>query len=195
MEAQKNNVSGQWISGDNMFAGQWVNRNNGQRITISNSMIDENNEMILITSIGEMSMDELSRNYIQDTESGDQIIDNNVTPASPENYLLPEDQDLLNQKVQYKPQSQPSFIEQKPVSKYQDVLDKFFGENKSSLLNLKIDFDFNIDELKTLMKYIDLNTDDIAEYVFDNMINKEKIKKEIDKIINNKFKTKNNKNI
>ena len=37
------------------------------------------------------------------------------------------------------------------------------------------------------MKYVDLNVDDICEYVYENIFNKDTIKNAIDKLITNKL--------
>ena len=44
--------------------GDWINKNTGQKIHIKNSVID-GDQMIIITNLGQLSMDEFSRNYIQ----------------------------------------------------------------------------------------------------------------------------------
>ena len=44
--------------------GDWINKNTGQKIHVKNSVID-GDQMIIITNLGQLSMDEFSRNYIQ----------------------------------------------------------------------------------------------------------------------------------
>lgn len=205
-------VSGSWSGQDNMFAGQWINKNTGEKITISNSIID-NNEMILITSIGQMSMDELG-DYIQlgEEEKTPQVSmkqtnkksSNNVNQTSVEvkqeindnfsNYLLPEDEALLNSSTPIVTNSNnyihtvtPSNKEVKEIHTTNNtILEKFFKDNKASI-NININFDFDEDELKTIMKYVDVSLDDVCEYVYENLFNKETIKKEIHTVIYNKL--------
>ena len=204
-------VSGNWSGQDNMFAGQWINKNTGEKITISNSLIDENNQMILMTSIGQISMDELSE-YIQlgEEEEAPQVsmkqtnkkssntIKQTLSEVKQEinddfpNYLLPEDQELLNGtpkvvKNNYIPTVTPSNKQVKEVHTTNNViLEKFFKDNKASI-NININFDFDEDELKTIMKYVDVSLDDVCEYVYENLFNKETIKKEIRTVIYDKL--------
>lgn len=185
----KAKVTGQWVAEDNMFSGKWINRITGEKITINNSLID-NNEMILITSIGQLTMDELSKNYVQDIDGENEIITPDNQPNLnnyEEKYLLPEDQDILNQKVSSRKPIVTNTIQvETKLSKNQNVLDKFFNHNTVKF-DIDIDFDCNYDELKTLMKYVDLNVDDICEYVYENIFNKDTIKNAIDKLITNKL--------
>lgn len=181
-----NGVSGTWTSEDNMFSGRWINRETGEKINITNSLINENNEMILMTSIGQLTMDELSRYYIQDTdESVSEPVNDNSISSSMDKYLLPEDKDLLNRKVT-KPQKE---IIQEPVknNKHNEILEKFFKDNQNISCDINLNFDFNINELKTIMKYTDVTVDDICEYIYENIINKENIKKEISYLFNDKI--------
>lgn len=188
-------VSGNWVSEDNMFSGIWVNRETGQRITISNSMINENNEMILMTSIGQMSMNELSRYYVQDTDDTPEVSmgETPTNQSDNDSYLLPEDRNILDRKITSKPiqtihQEDPEEIIIKTNKKRnEEILDKFFSDNKNIVLNIVMSFDFNEEELKTIMKYTDVTIDDICEYIYENIVNKENIKKEINQIIFSKL--------
>jgi len=180
-------VTGTWNGGDNMFFGNWIHRDTGEKITITNSLINENNQMILMTSIGQLTMDELSRYYIQDTdeEVKTEISEQPILNDNETNYLLQEDRDLLDRKIS----SQPKQIEQKVnITKNKDILDKFFNDNKNISLNINVNFDFNEDELKTIMKYTDVTEDDISEYIYEYIVNKEKIKSEINNLLLNKLK-------
>ena len=200
-------VSGNWYGQDNMFAGQWINKNTGEKITINNSLIDENNQMILMTSIGQMTMDELS-DYIQlggeeespavsmkqtNVKSSTTSMKQNTQMPTDviDDYLLPEDKALLNGTphkdildVPYVTTS-PSTPQPKQDAKHKDILDKFFGNKESTTLKVDMNFNFDIDELKTLMKYIDLNLDDICEYIYENVVNKDALKKQIKETIYN----------
>ena len=197
------NVNGTWTTDDNMFSGRWINKNTGQKITKSNSIID-NNEMILMTSIGQMTMDEWSRDYIQyiDEEPAVSIkeskplkntsIQNNISTELVEDYMLPEDKVLLTGTpvIQKTPMDNVNTITTTTISsipnKNNEVLEKFFKDNTVKT-DIHINFDFNEDELKTIMKYMNININDITEYVYENIINKDTIKEQISNIILNKL--------
>ena len=201
-------VSGNWAGQDNMFAGQWINKNTGEKITINNNLIDENNQMILITSIGQMSMDELG-DYIQIGEEETPQVSmkpsnkKSSTITTKQNmqiseevindYLLPEDKALLNgtpQVVENNNYIPEVTLNNKPVKEVHTtnnvILEKFFKDNKASI-NININFDFDEDELKTIMKYVDVSLDDVCEYVYENLFNKETIKREIRTVIYDKL--------
>ena len=61
--------------------GDWINKNTGQKIHVKNSVID-GDQMIIITNLGQLSMDEFSRNYIQvsDDISRKETFDREVRP-------------------------------------------------------------------------------------------------------------------
>lgn len=200
-------ISGNWSGQDNMFAGQWINKNTGEKITVNNSLIDENNQMILITSIGQMTMDELG-DYIQMGEEEEAPMvsmkqtnaklsttsakQNTQMPTEViDDYLLPEDKALLNGTPHKDILDIPHTItsqstqQTKQETKHKDILDKFFGNEESTTLKVNMNFNFDIDELKTLMKYIDLNLDDICEYIYENVVNKDAVKKQIKETIYN----------
>ena len=203
-----NGVTGNWFGQDNMFAGQWINKNTGEKITINNSLIDENNQMILMTSIGQMTMDELS-NYIQLGEDDSPAVSMKQTNVKSSNtsvkqntqmpteviddYLLPEDKALLNGTTNKDISDIPYVTittslnpsKTKQDTKNKDILDKFFGNEESTTLKVDMNFNFDINELKTLMKYIDLNLDDIGEYIYENVVNKDALKKQIKETIFN----------
>ena len=108
-----------------------------------------------------------------------------------DNYLLPEDKALLNG-VPHKDildvphvMTSSSAPQTKQETKHKDILDKFFGNEESTTLKVDMNFNFDINELKTLMKYIDLNLDDICEYVYENVVNKDAVKKQIKETIYN----------
>jgi len=108
-----------------------------------------------------------------------------------DDYLLPEDKALLNgtphKDILDVPHvtTSPSIPQTKQETKHKDILDKFFGNEKSTTLKVNMNFNFDIDELKTLMKYIDLNLDDICEYIYENVVNKDALKKQIKETIYN----------
>ena len=108
----------------------------------------------------------------------------NSISSSMDKYLLPEDKDLLNRKVT---KQQKEIIQEPVKNKHNDILEKFFKDNQNISCDINLNFDFNIDELKTIMKYTDVTVDDICEYIYENIINKENIKKEISYLFKDKI--------
>jgi len=163
-----------------MISGVWVNKNTGEKIVVSNTIID-GNDMILITNIGQLSMEEFSRNYIQASddiydESG-KVIDSK--PVNVEDIITPTKSNT----------AKVVDIFDAPVSKKQKakepeeytVLDKFFNKiddnDKEQLIDININFDvLPIEKFKTLIEYLDIDKTIIAQYISEKLINNEAIK-------------------
>ena len=174
---------------NDMVSGVWVNKNTGEKITVSNSVIDGNN-MILMTNIGQISMDEFSRNYIQASddifdESGkvidhqpidvnDIVItnDNTINERNNSSYYYKSD-DLSNIIVSSKKEKAQIIINDTEPEEYK-VLEKFFNklDNPESLISIDIDFEkLPLDKLKTLVEYLDIDKEIIAKYMSEKFIN------------------------
>lgn len=174
---------------NDMVSGVWVNKNTGEKITVSNSVIDGNN-MILMTNIGQISMDEFSRNYIQASddifdESGkvidhqpidvnDIVItnDNIINERNNSSYYYKSD-DLSNIIVSSKKEKAQIIINDTEPEEYK-VLEKFFNklDNLENLISIDIDFEkLPLDKLKTLVEYLDIDKEIIAKYMSEKFIN------------------------
>lgn len=174
---------------NDMVSGVWVNKNTGEKITVSNSVIDGNN-MILMTNIGQISMDEFSRNYIQASddifdESGkvidhqpidvnDIVItnDNTINERNNSSYYYKND-DLSNIIVSSKKEKAQIVTNDTEPEEYK-VLEKFFNklDNPENLISIDIDFEkLPLDKLKTLVEYLDIDKEIIAKYMSEKFIN------------------------
>lgn len=168
--------------GGEMISGKWLNRQTGQTIVVRDSFIDETNKMFLNTSIGQISMDEFSKYYIQASdeeydESG-RVIGNK--PMSPSE-IIGKEEPLKADPIfpQVVSTAQP-IIRQKEEPKIAnfDLIDKIFKKTESRpKADLKIEWaDFPEKELSMLVNYFDVKLDDIAAYIGKHLINENLLK-------------------
>ena len=189
--------------------GDWINKNTGQKIHIKNSVID-GDQMIIITNLGQLSMDEFSRNYIQ---VSDDIYDMNgkiITTneyAQQTNKNLPKVETLDNQEY---------IINDKPVD-FNNIehititndeakataftidessnttsitniglIKKVFDKvNAKPEINVTINFnEFPQAQIATLVNFLDVSIDDIANYLYTEYVNENNVKEQIKSIIN-----------
>lgn len=180
-----------------MISGKWMNKINGNVINVRDTTID-GDSMILMTDQGMLSMEEFTNNYIQVSdeiydESGNviknekpQISEIIQSPKAPNNtsHMLPTDaQDFLEHKTT---NNTPKENEQ---NTYQDnIIKKFFDKIDSKpTINISIIWDeLPINELNTLVKFLDIDKKDIAQFIIDKYLNREQItnamEKKLDKL-------------
>lgn len=183
--------------------GEWMNKNTGQKIHVRNSIID-GDQMIIITNIGHMSMEEFSRNYIQASneiynENG-QVIGNendnmqhqqksindiNIETINDQEYLI-DDKPV---KFDIAKQSTIS-IEQLPINQSQikniDLIKKVFSKiNSEPEITVEIKWDdFPKEQISTLVNFLDVDVDDISKYLYSKYVNVDTVKEKINEIIN-----------
>ena len=158
-----------------MISGTWVNKNTGEQVTIHNSVID-GDEMILMTDKGQLTMTEFSANYIQ---VSNEVYDNTGKVIGNESVNI---SDIIPQKTELtiKPDFGKSISSSNSTNTKKEtiqtknnepesfkILEKFF--NKVDVKNLiSIDINFEIlpkHELNTIIEYLDIKIEDIAEYL------------------------------
>jgi hypothetical protein len=183
--------------------GEWINKNTGQKVLIRDAIMGENG-MDIITATGDiLNVDDFSKNYMQASnevydENGQQIgveelssedlgINGEVKEISLgqdyKNNLFAVFGGESNNKSTYnKPKEQK--IEKVKTSKNYDIIKKFFDKFDTNIdIDLTITWtDIPKEGLKTLIDYLDVSKEEISEYIYDNYLNKDKVKE----ILNNK---------
>ena len=186
--------------------GDWINKNTGQKIHIKNSVID-GDQMIIITNIGQLSMDEFSRNYIQ---VSDDIYDMNGKIITTNEYAQQINKNLPKVETL---DTQEYIINDKPVDfnniaiTTDEAKATAFTINKSSNttsitniglikkvfdkvnskpeINVTINFnEFPKEQIATLVNFLDVSIDDIANYLYTEYVNENTVKEQIKSIIN-----------
>lgn len=176
--------------------GEWMNKNTGQTIHVRNSIID-NDQMIIITNIGHMSMEEFSRNYIQASneiynENGQVIGNDNTQPKqeSVNNIKIEtiNDQEYIidDKPVKFDiPKQSTISIDQSPIKNI-DLIKKVFSKiNSEPEINVEIKWDdFPKEQISTLVNFLDVDVDDISKYLYSEYVNVDSVKEKINEIIN-----------
>lgn len=183
--------------------GEWINKNTGQKINVRNSIID-GDQMIIITNIGHMSMEEFSRNYIQ---ASNEIYNENGQVIGSENDNMQHQQKSINDinietindqeyliddkpvKFDIAKQSTIS-IEQLPINQSQikniDLIKKVFSKiDYKPEITVEIKWDgFPKEQISTLVNFLDVDVDDISKYLYSEYVNVDTVKEKINEIIN-----------
>lgn len=186
--------------------GDWINKNTGQKIHVKNSVID-GDQMIIITNLGQLSMDEFSRNYIQ---VSDDIYDMNGKVITTNEYAQQINKNLPKVETL---DTQEYIINDKPVDfnniaiTTDEAKATAFTINKSSNttsitniglikkvfdkvnakpeINVTINFnEFPKEQIATLVNFLDVSIDDIANYLYTEYVNENTVKEQIKSIIN-----------
>ena len=186
--------------------GDWINKNTGQKIHVKNSVID-GDQMIIITNLGQLSMDEFSRNYIQ---VSDDIYHMNAKVITTNEYAQQINKNLPKVETL---DTQEYIINDKPVDfnniaiTTDEAKATAFTINKSSNttsitniglikkvfdkvnakpeINVTINFnEFPKEQIATLVNFLDVSIDDIANYLYTEYVNENTVKEQIKSIIN-----------
>ena len=189
--------------------GDWINKNTGQKIHVKNSVID-GDQMIIITNLGQLSMDEFSRNYIQ---VSDDVYDMNGKIITTNEYAQQINKNLPKVETL---DTQEYIINDKPVD-FNNIehititndeakataftinessnttsitniglIKKVFDKvNAEPEINVTINFnEFPKEQIATLVNFLDVSIDDIANYLYTEYVNENTVKEQIKSIIN-----------
>lgn len=189
--------------------GDWINKNTGQKIHIKNSVID-GDQMIIITNLGQLSMDEFSRNYIQVSDdmydmNGKIITTNEYEQQINKNLPKVETLDTQEYIINYKP-ADFNNIENIAITNDEakataftinessnttsitniGLIKKVFDKvNAKPEINVTINFnEFPKEQIATLVNFLDVSIDDISNYLYTEYVNENTVKEQIKSIIN-----------
>lgn len=192
------------------ITGKWINKNTGEELYVKNNIID-GDQMILITNKGTISLADFSNNYISVSdeiydESGNVIghDDNNTTVVKPQSKPSPvkkvqtiDDQEYLIKDqvvtVQSTLKNTATKKETKKIPANIDtdysLVEKLFNKVKSKpIIDLKIEWDdLPVEQILTLVNFLDININDISTYIYNTYFNEDEIKEKINETIKNKI--------
>lgn len=192
------------------ITGKWINKNTGEELYVKNNIID-GDQMILITNKGTISLAEFSNNYISVSdeiydESGNVIghDDNNTTVVKPQSTPSPvkkvqtiDDQEyLIKDKVVTVQSTLKNTATKKETKKIPGNIDtdyslveKLFNKVQSKpIIDLKIEWDdLPVEQILTLVNFLDINIKDISTYIYNTYFNEDEIKEKINETIKNKI--------
>lgn len=189
--------------------GDWINKNTGQKIHVKNSVID-GDQMIIITNLGQLSMDEFSRNYVQVSDDmydmNGKIITTNeyaqqINKNLPKVEILDTQEYIINDKpVDFNNTEHITITndEAKATAFTIDessnttsitnigLIKKVFDKvNAKPEINVTINFnEFPKEQIATLVNFLDVSIDDISNYLYTEYVNENTVKEQIKSIIN-----------
>lgn len=189
--------------------GDWINKNTGQKIHIKNSVID-GDQMIIITNLGQLSMDEFSRNYIQVSDDmydmNGKIITTNehaqqINKNLPKVETLDTQEYIINDKpvdfnnieritITNDEAKDTAFTINESLNTTSitniGLIKKVFDKvNAKPEINVTINFnEFPKEQIATLVNFLDVSIDDISNYLYTEYVNENTVKEQIKSIIN-----------
>lgn len=195
-----------------MISGKWINRQTGDIVNVRDSIIDGDN-MIIITDRGQIDLPTFSNNYIQASddiydERGNKIGTEKLNTNEIVNASRPVDlkQAKKNELAEYelideivseknKPsqqtvtKSEPSTatVVESPSIKTYDIIDKVFSKiNAMPSIHVDINWsDMPMMQIDTLINYLDVPVEDVAEYIIMKYVNGDRLTNEIIKHLSN----------
>lgn len=191
-----------------MPSGEFINRHTGQKVFVRDCIIQDE-DMMLITDQGQITMTEFSRDFIQVSDElyneNGKVIDrveydaSSIIPTEP-NYpaFNTNIYDDVQQNTDIVPDygydiQQPTVLpvkEEKTSTSYMisKILDKSIEEY--GLPNITIDFDwpeFPKKELNMLINFFDVTVSDISKYIYKNIVNSELVESSINEFVDEEF--------
>lgn len=177
-----------------MISGVWVNKQTGEKIQIMNNIID-GDQMILVTDKGTIDMNEFSANYIQ---CSDEEYDESGNVKGTSSINVAEMIKDVNEHKQSAYMNVNNTYIETPQNKQETkqtqenkILEKFFNkiQNKENLITFEINFDnLPINDLQTIIDYMDIDKTEIAQYIANKLLNKKYIEDAIVSKLNEKLK-------
>lgn len=193
------------------ITGTWINRMNGDKITVRNTFIDGDNMIIQTTDGRQVSMIEF-QNYIQmgddEYDEGGHIIGHVNSGVSNIENIENERRVVVNGTRQMPNMNNNTQIERtvidktiepienktrstvNTVEKESDTLLRKLFEKIELDIDVKVDLDctnFPSKELNMLQTIYDVSTDDISAYILKHIINDEVIKAAVSRYIENQL--------
>lgn len=182
------------------ITGTWINRINGDKLTVRNTFIDGDNMIITTTDGRQITMNEF-QNYIQmsddEYDSNGHMIGKSKITENIENFRNIENERRVvvgntplgnNSYNNNSSQIQRNVIDNtiEPTPKKKETIENRIEETESEKLlkklfeKIELDININVDlncsnfpvsELKMLQTFYDVNIDEISEYMINNIIN------------------------
>lgn len=166
--------------GDAQISGKWVNKRTGQVITVRDAIIEGDN-MIVISDVGQIDMNEFSRDYIQQSDEVYEAPKIPQTPTATIGGIIKEDPTIVSDGVN--PLEVPLTQINNPVKQskqnigHYEMIDKIFVKNETKpRINFEIEWaNFPTKELQMLVDYFDVSIEDISKYISNTFVEQQLI--------------------
>lgn len=174
-----------------MMTGTWVNPSTGDKFTVKDCLVEDNNQAVVYTTDGRrLSLDMVS-SYIQDTNGGEIPATSSATPSisninqDPLDVILPCDK--INSAPQYAQASK------EPKSQNDIILDRAFANIELPPISISIKWEKKAGaKLENLHDLMNISYEDIASYLTRHMTNK--LKEDLTIAVRNSLSKYNNNN-
>lgn len=174
-----------------MMTGTWVNPSTGDKFTVKDCLVEDNNQAVVYTTDGRrLSLDMVS-SYIQDTNGGEIPATSSATPSisninqDPLDVILPCDK--INSALQYAQASK------EPKSQNDIILDRAFANIELPPISISIKWEKKAGaKLENLHDLMNISYEDIASYLTRHMTNK--LKEDLTIAVRNSLSKYNNNN-
>ena len=166
--------------GDAQISGKWVNKRTGQVITVRDAIIEGDN-MIVISDVGQIDMNDFSRDYIQQSDEVYEAPKIPQTPTATIGEIIKEDPTIVSDGVN--PLEVPLTQINNPVKQskqnigHYEMIDKIFVKNETKpRINFEIEWaNFPAKELQMLVDYFDVSIEDISKYISNTFVEQQLI--------------------
>ena len=166
--------------GDAQISGKWVNKRTGQVINVRDAIIEGDN-MIVISDLGQIDMNDFSRDYIQQS---DEVYEAPKIPQAPTatiGEIIKEDPTVVSDGVN--PLEVPLTQINNPVKQskqnigHYEMIDKIFVKNETKpRISFEIEWaNFPAKELQMLVDYFDVSIEDISKYISNTFVEQQLI--------------------
>lgn len=170
-----------------MMTGTWVNPTTGDKFTVKDCLVEDNNQAVVYTTDGRrLSLDMVS-SYIQDVKGGEipAIPSANNINQDPLDIVLPCDK--INSALQYAQASK------EPKSQNDIILDRAFANIELPPISISIKWEKKAGaKLENLHDLMNISYEDIASYLTRHMTNK--LKEDLTIAVRNSLSKYNNNN-
>lgn len=174
-----------------MMTGTWVNPTTGDKFTVKDCLVEDNNQAVVYTTDGRrLSLDMVS-SYIQDTNSGEIPTISSATPSTNNINQDPLDVILPCDKTKFAPQ----YAQASKEPKYQNdiILDRAFANIELPPISISIKWEKKAGaKLENLHDLMNISYEDIASYLTRHMTNK--LKEDLTIAVRNSLSKYNNNN-
>lgn len=159
------------IESGGMVSGKWINPVDGTIINVMNTVIDENNQMLIITDKGTLDMSTFSNNFIQCDEKTLE----ELTPIASQEQIPVQRVEIDNSSVVEPMTTSKQHQQKQTTNTKQDtssIINKLFSKIESKP-NIKIDIDwedFPAEQVNMLINFLDVKKEDVSRYIIDNYL-------------------------
>lgn len=177
-----------------MISGKWFNPNDGTVINVMDTIIDENNQMVVVTDRGTVDMNTFSSNFIQcDDATLTQMKPANSVATSSlkiESKVKPSNDFIMADELINSMDEQQVVVKVNKSSNSSSIIEKLFNKIDSKPdIKISIEWDdFPVEQVNMLINFLDVKESDISRYIQDNYLDEYSILLALEDFLKGKLK-------